>query len=226
MTNAHLNNFMKKLITFLYPIALLSLSFTTHAASFDCAKAKTPLEKTICSNANISKLDEELNVRYQAALKSFPVKGFVRAQQREWLADTRLLDCKKDCTKTLTEAYQKRIAMLSLPEPQSIYSNSSNFERENGDTVAIIYFQKDKRFISLWGGYRIHRQASNDAGKSIYTGCSFDGQLLNNNLARDTNSKDEINLILTDAKLIISDKSDQIGCEGFASYSNEMFKIK
>lgn len=217
---------MNKLIKFLSPIALLLFALTTQAASFDCAKAKTPLEKTICSNAIISKLDDEMSVKYQAALKSFPVKGFVRAQQREWLADTRLLDCKKDCAKELTEAYQTRIAMLSLPEPQSIYSNTSNFERENGDTVAIIYSIKDKRFISLWGGYRIHRQFSNDAGKPIYMGCSFDGQLLNNNLARDIKSKDEINLIFTDAKLIISDKSDQVGCSGFASYSNEMLKVK
>jgi uncharacterized protein len=218
---------MQKIITFLLPTALFLFSFTTQAASFDCAKAKSPLEKTICSNANISKLDEEMSTKYQVALKSFPVKGFVRAQQREWLADTRLLDCKKDCTKALTDAYQKRIAMLSLPEPQSIYSNTSNFERESGDTVAIIYSQKDKRFISLWGGYRIHRQASNDAGKEIYTGCSFDGQLVSNNLAKDIGSKDEINLTLTDAKLIISDKSDQVGCEGgFASYSKEMSKIK
>ena len=146
------------------------------------------------------------------------MKGFVKAQQKEWLSDTRLIDCKKDCTKSLTEAYQKRIAMLSLPEPQSIYSNTSNFERDNGDTVAIIFPYKDKRFITLWGGYRIHRQASNDAGKSIYTGCSFDGQLLNNNLAKDTNGKDEIKLSLTDAKLIIFDKSDPVGCERFASY--------
>ena len=220
---------MKRLIFLgLIPFLFFQVFFNTaYGASFDCAKAKTPLEKTICSNANISKLDDEMSVKYQAALKSFPVKGFIRAQQREWLADTRLLDCKKDCTKALTDAYQKRISMLSLPEQQSIYSNTSNFERENGDTVAIIYSRKDQRFISLWGGYRIHRQASNDAGKSIYTGCSFDGQLLNNNLARDINSKDEINLTLTNAKLIISDKSDQVGCEGgFAAYSREMSKIK
>ena len=212
---------MKKiLIIFIFLIPTVGF-----AASFDCAKAKTPREKTICANANISKLDDEMSVKYQAALKSFPVKGFVRAQQREWLADTSYIDCKKDCTKALTDAYQKRIAMLSLPESQSIYSNSLNFERENGDTVAIIYSIKDKRFISLWGGYRIHRQQSNEAGKSIYMGCSFDGQLLSNNLARDTNSKDEINLTLTNAKLTISDKSDQVGCEGFASYSNEMIKV-
>ena len=204
----------------------MTTSIPTLAASFDCAKAKTPMEKTICSNANISKLDEEMSVKYQAALKVFPVKGFVRAQQREWLEDTRLIDCKKNCTKELTDAYQKRIATLTLPEPQLIYSNTSNFDRENGDTVAIIYALKDKRFISLWGGYRIHRQASSDTGKPIYTGCSFDGQLMNNNLAKDINSKDEIKLSFTDAKLIISDKSDQVGCEGFASYSNEMLKVK
>jgi uncharacterized protein len=218
---------MQKLLTLLYTLTLFLLISTSQAASFDCAKAKTPLEKAICSNEKISKLDEEMSAKYQAALKSFPVKGFVRAQQREWLAtDLRSIDCKKDCSKVLDEVYQKRIAMLSLPEPKLVYANTSDFVLDNGDTVAIVFPYENKKFISIWGGYRIHRQASNDAGKSIYTGCSFDGQLLNNNLAKDINGKDEIKLNLSETKLVISDKSDQVGCEGFASYSNEMPRVR
>jgi len=218
---------MNKLIIFLYPITLLLFAFTTQAASFDCAKAKTPLEKTICSNTNISKLDEEMSLKYQAALKNFPVRGFIRAQQREWLtSDLRAIDCKKDCSKLLSETYQKRIAMLSLPEPKSVYSSTSDFILDNGDTVAIIFPYENKKFITLWGGFRIHRLLSNESGKPIYLGCSFDGQLISNNLAKSAVEKDEIKLTLSDDKLIISEKSDQIGCEGFGSYSKEMLRIR
>jgi len=218
---------MKKLIIMLSPFTLFLFVSISQGASFDCAKAKTPLEKAICSNEKISKLDEEMSAKYQAALKNFPVKGFIRAQQREWLAtELRSIDCKKDCSKILDETYQKRIGILSLPEPKLVFSNTSEFVLENGDTVAIIFPYENKKFISIWGGYRIHRQASNEAGKPIYLGCSFDGQLFNNNLAKDVNGKDEIKLNLTETKLIISDKSDQVGCEGFGSYSNEMTRIR
>ena len=218
---------MKKILLYLFPTVLFFYYIPSQGASFDCTKAKTPLEKTICSNEIINKLDEEMGAKYQTALKNFPVKGFIRAQQKEWLAsDLRLIDCKKDCSKLLVGAYQKRISMLSLPEPQTVYSNTSDFVLDNGDTVAIIFSHENKRFITLWGGFRIHRQLSNDAGKPVYLGCSFNGQLLNNNLAKSPDGKEEIKLILSDSKLIISDKSDQVGCEGFGSYSNEMIKIR
>jgi uncharacterized protein len=207
-------------------LAFLMLSLPTFAASFDCSKAKTPLEKTICSNEKISKLDEEMNAKYQAALKSFPVKGFVKAQQREWLAsDLRTIDCKKDCTKLLDEAYQKRIGMLTLPEPKIVYANTADFALENGDTVAIIFTSDNQKFISIWGGFRIHRQMSNEAGKPVYLGCSFNGQLLKNNLAKNLIGE-EIKLSLSENKLNISEKSDRVGCEGFGSYSSEMVKIR
>ncbi len=39
------------------------------AASFDCGKAKTRVEKLICANAELSKLDEQLSREYKAALE-------------------------------------------------------------------------------------------------------------------------------------------------------------
>jgi uncharacterized protein len=42
----------------------LVLEFTAQAASFDCGKAGTKVEKIVCSDADLSKLDEELNAAY------------------------------------------------------------------------------------------------------------------------------------------------------------------
>ena len=46
-------------------------------------------------------------------------------------------------------------------------------------------WQKDGKYqIYVWGGFRVHRQASNDAGKAVYTGCEFEGSFSNINGGR------------------------------------------
>ena len=39
---------------------LTTVSINTYSASFDCAKASTVVEKSICSNATLSTLDDQL----------------------------------------------------------------------------------------------------------------------------------------------------------------------
>ncbi|MDR1007337.1 MAG: hypothetical protein LBL65_02075 [Campylobacteraceae bacterium] len=49
-------------------LLLLTISLTfLFPASFDCKKAKTDVEKLICSNEELSQLDEELNLLYEQA---------------------------------------------------------------------------------------------------------------------------------------------------------------
>jgi len=47
----------------------LLLTFSLSAASFNCAKARTSIEKQICRDANLSHLDEELSKVYRDLLK-------------------------------------------------------------------------------------------------------------------------------------------------------------
>ena len=70
--------------------ALAALSLPTHAgaASFDCGKASTRVERAICSDALLSELDEALGdvfsqVSARAAGKGIDRKGML-AMQREW----------------------------------------------------------------------------------------------------------------------------------------------
>lgn len=71
-------------------ITAQTASLTAHAASFDCTKANSLMEKTICSNPELSKLDEELGKIYSdvlAQLKDDPVKHKeLRNDQRKWIA--------------------------------------------------------------------------------------------------------------------------------------------
>ncbi len=51
-------------------ILLLLLSTTAFAASIDCKEAATWLEKAVCSNSELSKLDEQMAKAYNDALVS------------------------------------------------------------------------------------------------------------------------------------------------------------
>ena len=53
---------------FLTLILCALFAATGHAASFDCAKAATPVEKMICADALLGRLDEALARNYRVML--------------------------------------------------------------------------------------------------------------------------------------------------------------
>jgi uncharacterized protein len=69
-------------------IVLAGFAGTSRAASFDCAKARTPLEKAICSDPSLGAADDELNASWKSALKTFPLPAFLRTSQQFWLKET------------------------------------------------------------------------------------------------------------------------------------------
>jgi uncharacterized protein len=84
------------------------------AASFDCAKAKAPVEKMICSDAALSDLDGRLAVTYRRALGLAADPEALKAEQRAWLTGER-----KSCTEVacLKQAYQKRLTAVEQLAP-------------------------------------------------------------------------------------------------------------
>jgi uncharacterized protein YecT (DUF1311 family) len=58
-----------------------------HAASFDCAKAKTPIETAICSSPTLSAADDQMAAAYRSLLSAAPpeVKAEIREDQRSWI---------------------------------------------------------------------------------------------------------------------------------------------
>lgn len=79
------------------------------AASFDCARATTPTEKQICSDATLSRLDEQLDDAYRTAQKRAESRTALRDAQRQWLSTRR--DVCQDVA-CLRSAYQARIEAL------------------------------------------------------------------------------------------------------------------
>lgn len=81
-----------------------------HAASFDCGKAASRIEKLICGDDVLSKLDEGLANAYQGSLSQIETKQKVVNEQRRWLKETRSACLDTECLKKL---YRSRIASLT-----------------------------------------------------------------------------------------------------------------
>lgn len=87
----------------------LLLITSAHAASFDCTKAATTIEKQICANSELSVLDEELSAHY-ANLRNAggSQANMINKSQRKWLQDRN--HCSEvDCLK---RTYIARISAL------------------------------------------------------------------------------------------------------------------
>jgi len=69
----------------------LALAWTLAAASFDCAKAVHPVEKTICSDPALSALDDSLGRSWKRTLAAFGVddQSGLRREQRAWMDELR-----------------------------------------------------------------------------------------------------------------------------------------
>lgn len=69
--------------------ALLPLCIVVNvqASSFDCAKAQTKVEKIICADSELSKLDEELNKKYTDILSKNVSPDAIKAKQKLWLKE-------------------------------------------------------------------------------------------------------------------------------------------
>lgn len=57
------------------------------AASFDCGKAEAKVEKMICNDAELSRLDDELDSVYKSALKDKRHVAVLKESQRQWMKE-------------------------------------------------------------------------------------------------------------------------------------------
>lgn len=137
-------------------IVLICLTSTNVvlAASFDCTKAKTKLEKLICSNPELNLADQKMGDIYKRISKSFPLKGFIQETQREFIS--RYDNCLRKSDRTAVEnclsSVKERISELVSAEKAQIYSDASEkFSAE--DLAVLIYSQNGKSMIRLWGNW-------------------------------------------------------------------------
>jgi uncharacterized protein len=96
---------------------LLMVAGNIHAASFDCGKASSEVEKLICADQGLSALDDSLSKAYREVLRSVPDLANLKREQVKWLREVRNRCTDSPC---LEKAYRSRIAeferLLSVSE--------------------------------------------------------------------------------------------------------------
>jgi len=87
--------------------------YKTDPPSFDCAKAATPVERSICQDIELSFLDSQMANSYQMVLKgaSAERKEIIRRQQAEWFADY-----SRTCNAPLSETQRRDCIDLYLSD--------------------------------------------------------------------------------------------------------------
>jgi uncharacterized protein len=111
-----------KLFKFLMVALLLMFSINAYSTSFDCVKARSVVEKSICSNASLSALDDQLTTLYSKVFKSSSTQIELKKQELDWIK-TKLNVCTTvDC---ISVAYISRIAELNLLDQSQIRAISS-----------------------------------------------------------------------------------------------------
>ena len=95
MKNLNKLNEIKK-IKFFFDIItalILLMPFPTFSASFDCNKASNAIEKTICTNQELSSLDEKLNTTYKNIKEIYSndfFKQYIQKNQVEWIKSLKI----------------------------------------------------------------------------------------------------------------------------------------
>jgi len=102
---------------------MMALVLPVQAASFDCGKATSKVEKLICEDDELSKLDDALNKTYGQVLDRSEDKQAAVKEQRQWLKKVRNTCQDKVCLKT---ACQERINKLGMMVGQTLIEGSSN----------------------------------------------------------------------------------------------------
>lgn len=77
--------------------------------SYDCRRATTYAEKTICTDADLSRLDKKLSETYKQVLSGTNDKNQVRQAQHLWLSESRSKCTNRLCLKN---SYEARISAL------------------------------------------------------------------------------------------------------------------
>ncbi len=121
-----------------------------NAASFDCAKAQSPLEKAICRSPLLSAADEELNAVWRSTIKTFPLPAFLRASQQLWLKNT--ASCTKSQQGSCVNAFRDRTALLKNLGTAKVYTNYGN--KFSLDSVTLVVFEKGtESFLWMYGDW-------------------------------------------------------------------------
>lgn len=146
------------IVSFLYLIIFSSELLAETSPSFDCAKATTEVEKLICSDDELAKLDVEMNKSYHAFMKTLDEEYYrnkLKRKQIDWLGYREKLSCFNidDTKKTncLKNAYQRRIENLNAWTARQNYNFFIDYPDYYEQSKRVGYRKKMGKFISKLG---------------------------------------------------------------------------
>lgn len=139
---------------------LLFLSADGWSASFDCGKARRPLEKLICSNPELDAADTRMGEVFKQVNAGFPLKGFLLTTQRSFLAGYPY--CMNDdrgkalpgpeAARRCATMVKNRTAEIEQQALAKVYSNAT--DKFTHDSLAIlVYTANGTQRIRLWGNW-------------------------------------------------------------------------
>ena len=139
---------------------LFLISGATLAASFDCGKARRPLEKLICSSPELDAADTRMGEVFKQVNVGFPLRGFLSSTQRVFLSGYPF--CMTDETgKALSGAeaarrcaleVRARTAEIEAQARAKVYSDAN--DKFTHDSLAVlIYSVDDRKRVRLWGNW-------------------------------------------------------------------------
>ena len=121
-------------------LLIFFLPFHSYSASFDCSKASTEVEKTICDNEWLGRLDEELSFFYNKLRESSSQEesSNLLREQREWIQERNKI-CetaynKKSC---LSDRYRKRVNTLKISYEEPLLPSKDNLKNICGEISAL-----------------------------------------------------------------------------------------
>ncbi len=105
------------------------------APSFDCTKARTAPEKTICGDFSLSWQDNQLNRLYGDVrqLLAESARTVLRDEQRAWVAKRNACGASGDCIGKLSS--QRLMALSTLVKPQPL---TGSFKYAETDVVGVM----------------------------------------------------------------------------------------
>lgn len=145
---------------FIWCAALMVVASQTFAASFDCAKARRPLEKLICAHPELDAADTRMGDVYKQVNAGFPLKGFVSTTQRFFVAGYAqcMQDSKgqisngADAVKRCVKVVHDRTTELQLLVQSKVYAESA--DKFTHDRLAVLVYQAHGlNRIRLWGNW-------------------------------------------------------------------------
>ena len=120
-------------------LPFLGLMPSAWAATFDCNKASTFVEKAICSDSRLTSIDDQLGRLYKDALAASSNSSALKAGQRAWLSSRD--QCKdSDC---VIKAYEARISSLSaMSSPDKSGDFTGTYKMEDKGAAGLVLVQQ------------------------------------------------------------------------------------